>query len=254
MEGGDGVDLLDEAEILLKEDDTPNEAEAGDGEVKPAANVAKPAADGKQDESIQVMLRVRPENAQELERNADICLEIEGTTDVIMTASSSNGAHVQAFHFDRIFHSHTDQKEVYDFTCRDMVADVMNGINAAVIAYGQTGSGKTYTMMGGDIGEGGERDFLSPIRKGIIPRMMEDIFDNVQSAPAHIEYDVRMSYVEVYMEKIQDLIQPRQEDLKIQQDRNMGLYVLNATEVPVATLDEVDNPLDNPPSFLLSLL
>jgi len=41
------------------------------------------------------------------------------------------------------------------------------------------------------------------------------------------------------MEKIQDLIAPRQEELKIQQDQNMGLYVLNATEVPVGTLDEV---------------
>ena len=118
----------------------------------------------------------------------------------------------------------------------------MDGINAAVIAYGQTGSGKTYTMMGGDIGQGGERDFVSVDRKGIIPRMMDDVFEHVANAPPHIQYDVRLSYVEVYMEKVQDLITPRQDELKIQQDANMGLYVLNATEVPVHSLEEARVP------------
>jgi len=73
------------------------------------------------------------------------------------------------------------------------VKDAMEGINAAVIAYGQTGSGKTYTMMGGDIGMGGERDFISADRKGIIPRMMEDVFAIASSAPPHIDYDIRLS-------------------------------------------------------------
>jgi len=158
------------------------------GDVKPSAEGDAAEKEGKKTESIQVVLRVRPENSQELGRDADVCLEINGTQDVTINCGSSAGAHVQSFHFDRIFASHTDQKEVYDFTCADLVDDVMNGINAAVIAYGQTGAGKTYTMMGGDIGQGGERDFLSPDRKGIIPRMMEDVFETVRSAPPHIEY------------------------------------------------------------------
>ena len=126
MEPGDGkpdgeTDYLDEAEVLLNEIESP----------KTGNDPAKPTE--KKTESIQVMLRVRPENMQEIEQNADICLQIEGITDVTITAGTTNGAHVQSFHFDRVFHSHTDQQEVYDFTCRDLVADCMNGINAAVI-------------------------------------------------------------------------------------------------------------------------
>ena len=44
---------------------------------------------------------------------------------------------------------------------------------------------------------------------------------------------------QVYMERVQDLITPRHQELIIQQDANMGLYVLNATEVPVASTNEV---------------
>lgn len=52
------------------------------------------------------------------------------------------------FHFDQVFHN-SSQTAVYDLYARDIVHDVVYGINGAIMSYGQTGSGKTFTMVSG---------------------------------------------------------------------------------------------------------
>ena len=42
--------------------------------------------------------------------------------------------------------------------------------------------------------------------KGLIPRMIEDIFNSIQQAEESLEFLVQVSYVEIYREKIQDLL------------------------------------------------
>lgn len=53
-------------------------------------------------------------------------------------------------------------------------------------------------MMGSDIDD--------PSLKGIIPRITEQIFDSIMSSPPNLEYLVKVSYMEIYMEKIRDLL------------------------------------------------
>lgn len=43
-------------------------------------------------------------------------------------------------------------------------------------------------------------------QKGIIPRITEQIFDSILSSPPNLEYLVKVSYMEIYMEKIRDLL------------------------------------------------
>lgn len=78
------------------------------------------------------------------------------------------------------------------------LADVLNGYNGTIFAYGQTGSGKTYTMMGSDIAD--EK------RRGIIPRITDQIFTSIMESPPTEEYLVKVSYMEIYMERIRDLL------------------------------------------------
>jgi kinesin family protein 5 len=75
--------------------------------------------------------------------------------------------------------------------------DVTAGYNGTVFAYGQTGSGKTFTMMGADIDDENT--------KGIIPRIIEQIFTSINDAPSNIEFTVKVSYMEIYMERVRDL-------------------------------------------------
>lgn len=106
----------------------------------------------------------------------------------------------------------------------------MNGYNGTVFAYGQTGAGKSYTMMG---------DMEDFDKKGIIPRITEQIFDAILvHGSAQIEYTVGISYLEIYMERIRDLLNPACDNLPINEGPK-GPYVKGLREIYVNTVDEV---------------
>lgn len=71
------------------------------------------------------------------------------------------------------------------------------GYNGTIFAYGQTSSGKTHTMEGvmGD-----------PHLQGIIPRIVNDIFNHIYAMEENLEFHIKVSYFEIYMDKIRDLL------------------------------------------------
>ena len=75
---------------------------------------------------------------------------------------------------------------------------MLKGYNGTIFAYGQTSSGKTHTMEGPDIDD--------KENKGVIPRIIENIFDYIDDAPYELEFQMRVSYFEIYLEKIRDLL------------------------------------------------
>lgn len=94
------------------------------------------------------------------------------------------------------------QDDVYEQAVKPIVTCVMEGFNGTVFAYGQTASGKTHTMLGENI--------TDPAERGMIPRMVSNIFQEISDAPHEIEFQVRVSMVEIYMEQVHDLINPAQ--------------------------------------------
>jgi kinesin family protein 5 len=42
--------------------------------------------------------------------------------------------------------------------------------------------------------------------RGIIPRMVESVFNNIEKSPENLEFRIKVSIVEIYMEKIRDLL------------------------------------------------
>ncbi|CAE6504115.1 unnamed protein product [Rhizoctonia solani] len=112
-----------------------------------------------------------------------------------------------------------------------IVKDVINGYNGTVFAYGQTGSGKTFTMMGADID--------SEELKGIIPRITEQIFTSIVESDAHLEYLVKVSYMEIYLERIRDLLAPHNDNLQVHEEKNKGVYVKNLSDYYVSNAKEV---------------
>ncbi|XP_038977328.1 kinesin-like protein KIN-7K, chloroplastic isoform X2 [Phoenix dactylifera] len=87
----------------------------------------------------------------------------------------------------------------------------MEGINGTVFAYGVTSSGKTHTMHG---------DQKSP---GIIPLAIKDVFSIIQDTPGR-EFLLRVSYLEIYNEVINDLLDPTGQNLRVREDAQ-GTYV-----------------------------
>jgi kinesin family protein 5 len=135
------------------------------------------------------------------------------------------------FTFDRVFDMNSRQSDVFDFSIRPTVDDILNGYNGTVFAYGQTGAGKSYTMMGNDIDD--------EEAKGIIPRIVEQIFASILSSPGNIEYTVRVSYMEIYMERIRDLLQPQNDNLPVHEEKSRGVYVKGLLEIYVSSVQEV---------------
>lgn len=78
-----------------------------------------------------------------------------------------------------------------------------------------------------------------PEHAGIIPRMFDHLFEKISEADPDIEFHIKCSYLEIYMEKIMDLLDPKKTNLQVKEDKVKGLYVQDATEVYVNCTDEM---------------
>jgi kinesin family protein 5 len=107
----------------------------------------------------------------------------------------------------------------------------MDGFNGTVLAYGQTGSGKTYTMLGSD--------FISEDGRGMVPRLVSQLFEMIGDAPEEVEFQVKVSMIEIYREKIRDLFEPSKSNLQIHEDRTKGIFIADVTEEYVTDENEV---------------
>ncbi|KAJ1727747.1 hypothetical protein LPJ61_004416 [Coemansia biformis] len=180
-----------------------------------------------QDNNIKVVARFRPPNALEKRSGETSVVEVQDETTVDIKCDEHTGA----FTFDRVFGPETTQAEIYGYAISDTLDDIFNGYNGTVFCYGQTGSGKTFTMMGADID--------SEELRGIIPRIVEGVFGKIVESPPTVEYMVKASYMEIYMERIRDLLSPEESNLSVHEDKANGVYVKGLMEVFVSSIDEV---------------
>ncbi|XP_042457212.1 kinesin-like protein KIN-7D, chloroplastic isoform X2 [Zingiber officinale] len=112
---------------------------------------------------------------------------------------------------DRVFGPTTTTRHVYDVAAQHVVGGAMEGINGTIFAYGVTSSGKTHTMHG---------DQRSP---GIIPLAVKDAFSIIQETPSR-EFLLRVSYLEIYNEVVNDLLNPAGQNLRIRED-TQGTFI-----------------------------
>ncbi len=75
--------------------------------------------------------------------------------------------------------------------------------------------------------------------RGIIPRMVKAIFERIENMGGNIEFTVKVSMVEIYMERIKDLLDPTKVNLKIHEDKQKGIYIQDVTESYVTEEEEV---------------
>jgi kinesin family protein 5 len=77
-------------------------------------------------------------------------------------------------------------------------------------------------------------------QKGIIPRLVESIFNGIEEAPLDIEFTVKLSYIEIYNEKVRDLLAttPGKDNLRIREGAK-GVWIEDVTESYVGTNEQV---------------
>ncbi|XP_034476014.1 kinesin-like protein KIF13A isoform X4 [Drosophila innubila] len=193
-------------------------------------------------DKIKVAVRVRPFNRREIELGTKCIVEMEKQQTILQNPPSlekMERKQPKAFAFDHCFYSlnpeddsFASQETVFDCVGRDILDNAFQGYNACIFAYGQTGSGKSYTMMG------------SQENKGIIPRLCDKLFLAIanKSTP-ELMYKVEVSYMEIYNEKVHDLLDPKpnKQSLKVREHNVLGPYVDGLSQLAVSAYEDIDN-------------
>ena len=136
------------------------------------------------------------------------------------------------FSYDKVFSPNSNQSEIYTNVGKRIVEDIMAGYNGTIFAYGQSGSGKTYTMYGNDI--------FDENTKGIIPRVVEEIFKKIEKSDRNIDFQIKLSVMEIYKEVMYDLF-TNENNLKIIENKEKGIYIENLSEIYLSSIEEFFN-------------
>ncbi|XP_075415549.1 kinesin-like protein KIF19 [Tenrec ecaudatus] len=184
---------------------------------------------------LMVALRVRPISVAELEEGATlIAHKVDEQMVVLMDpmedADDTLRAHrsrEKSYLFDVAFDFTATQEMVYQATTKSLIEGVISGYNATVFAYGPTGCGKTYTMLGTDH------------EPGIYVRTLNDLFRAIEETSSDMEYEVSMSYLEIYNEMIRDLLNPALGYLELREDSKGVIQVAGITEVSTINAKEI---------------
>ncbi|XP_016365836.1 kinesin-1 heavy chain-like [Sinocyclocheilus rhinocerous] len=177
--------------------------------------------------TIKVMCRFRPLNSSEVMRGDKYIPKFQADDNVVIGG--------RPYVFDRVFQSNTSQEQVYNACAQKIVKDVLEGYNGTIFAYGQTSSGKTHTMEGNLHDQDG---------MGIIPRIVQDIFNYIYSMDENLEFHIKVSYFEIYLDKIRDLLDVSKTNLSVHEDKNRVPYVKGCTERFVCSPEEVMDTID----------
>ncbi|XP_068650134.1 kinesin-like protein KIN-UB isoform X3 [Aristolochia californica] len=171
---------------------------------------------------VRVAVRLRPRNAEESVADADFADCVELQPELKRLKLRKNNWDSDTYEFDEVLTEFASQKRVYEVVAKPVVESVLEGYNGTVMAYGQTGTGKTFTL-----GLLGEEDTAG---RGIMVRSMEDILADISP-----ETDsVSVSYLQLYMETIQDLLDPGNDNIPIVEDPKTGdVSVPGATPVDI---------------------
>nr|XP_048326148.1 kinesin-like protein KIN-UC isoform X1 [Ziziphus jujuba var. spinosa] len=175
---------------------------------------------------VRVAVRLRPKNAEDIILDSDFADCVELQPELKRLKLRKNNWTSESYRFDEVFTETASQKRVYEVVAKPVVESVLNGYSGTVMAYGQTGTGKTYTL--GKLG----KDDAS--ERGIMARALEDILASVSASDC-----VEVSYFQLYMECIQDLLAPEKINIPINEDPKTGEISLpGASVVKVQNLDQ----------------
>ena len=179
-------------------------------------------------------------------------------------------------------HSNHPQDESFEIMGRPAIDRLLRGYNVTIFAFGQTGTGKTHTMFGWTPppdpiesaedddgkesvddavadsivfspeelyrGKGGDSECDAVPRSidsehdGLIPRIVEGLFAALRGDDDVAYFSVDCGFIEVYQERLRDLLRPR---LRVQlRYVGMGSELINLSWHSVASYDEMANLME----------
>jgi hypothetical protein len=150
------------------------------------------------DGGMRVFLRVRPPS-----EGSELTIKVTGPNSISTVAPDCSKRSVYTkiderhYSFSRVFGADTSQTTVFEVVARPLLSRFLSGEGCVLLAYGMTNGGKTHTIQG------------RPQDEGVFPRLLRHALDERAGR------EVRISMLEIYQDKIFDLLSFRRENLHI---------------------------------------
>jgi len=112
--------------------------------------------------------------------------------------------------FDDILEHDVSQTEAFTRIAQETIEDVMHGVNGTIMAYGQSGTGKTFSLIGPE-----PLKRARPEEYGLLPMSVAVLFQSLREDGDVLKYDLKASFLEVYLEQLKDLMTGNHDNLKI---------------------------------------
>lgn len=200
-------------------------------------------------DAVRVAIRIRIFNTGEKEREEEQVVHCQSSsssavadTIILQTPGTElaedDSKNTNKFTFDWVLPGETTQLTAYEHLGQAVVDSVSEGFHGCVFAYGQTGSGKSHTIFG---------NLHDPEQQGMMPRICESLFTELRQGTS--QFSVKFSYLEIYNEKIRDLLRPPKEGetpppLEVRQHPKVGVFVEGLTHNVTRDLDDILRLLD----------
>ncbi|PIA18525.1 kinesin-domain-containing protein [Coemansia reversa NRRL 1564] len=205
--------------------------------------------------NVVVAVRCRPLNAREEKRGVQRLVTMHGQQAQLIQPGEGTGKRGErrqrTYTFDYAYPPVSDsgeagQQNVFNDIGQAVLGHALSGYHCCVFAYGQTGSGKSYTMMGNS---------SSSSDAGLIPRISKGLFACIEEEEEReegVSYHVEVSYLEIYNERVRDLLNPisasssinsngnnNNMGLRVREHPSLGPYVEDLTKAAVSTHSEM---------------
>ena len=142
----------------------------------------------------------------------------------LYVSSPKNNTQEKKYIFNKIFTQKEKNKDVFDIAIKPTINNVINGYNSTTLAYGVTGTGKTHTIFGDLALDNGEDGIAIKACEYLFEKLTKEYFDN--------DYEIKVSYIEIYNENVIDLLNNENENMSLMiiEDQTKGVYVHNVKE------------------------
>lgn len=127
-----------------------------------------------------------------------------------------------------MFGPESQQGDVFTHVAEPLLERFLAGDSCVLFAYGMTNAGKTYTIQG------------NPERPGILPQLVHAV---LQRMGGQSGWDLQASMLEIYQEKVYDLLGKKRDKLAIR-DGNGRVEVVKLSSHPIGSADEAIRLMD----------
>ena len=170
--------------------------------------------------------RFRPPNEYEISHSTNNSVILLSQKQLIITQEKKLELK-KDYVFDGLFDFDTSKEKFYDKTCKQIISNVLKGYNGGIICYGETGTGKTSTI------------------NNIIPFVISQIFDYINETDINnVLFKIDVSIIEIYKEQVNDLIDIKNTNLNLIEQKNKKLIIDNLTHIGISSEEQLSKVIN----------